>query len=177
MRNKPLPNDVATLQALLEQQQEQNDFLRNQLEQLQQKLDNLLHILYGQSSEKRSKKKSEATEKSDDDSDPHPPAGENKSTKKKPKRKPLPDNLPRVREEYDIAEEDKTCKSCGSQLKKSQKKSKSYSIARQYNFFFANSYILNMLAAAGNAAQKCCPSQQGLLKKARQHPDCLLKSS
>ncbi len=118
MKNKPLPNDVAMLQALLKQQQEQNDFLRNQLEQLQQKLDNLLHILYGQSSEKRSKKKSDNIKGSDDDGDPHSPAGGNKPASIKPKRKPLPDNLPRVREEYDIAEEDKTCIACGKQLKK-----------------------------------------------------------
>jgi transposase len=126
MKNKPLPNDVATLQALLRQQQEQNDFFKNafeeqkkQNEQLQQKLDNLLRILYGQSSEKRPKKKADSSKKSDDDSDPHPPGNvENKEIKKKPKRQPLPEHLPRIREEYDIAEEDKTCSSCSKELKK-----------------------------------------------------------
>lgn len=50
MKNKPLPNDVATLQALLAQQQEQINFFKIAFEE----------------------------QKKQDDSDPHPPAGENK---------------------------------------------------------------------------------------------------
>jgi len=38
-------------------------------------------------------------------------------TRKKPGRKPLPNNLPRVRQEYDLAEEEKHCK-CGATLTK-----------------------------------------------------------
>lgn len=175
MRNKPLPNDVATLQALLEQQQEQNDFLRNQLEQLQQKLDNLLHILYGQSSEKRSKKKSEATEKSDDDSDPHPPAGENKSTKKKPKRKPLPDNLPRVREEYDIAEEDKTCKSCGSQLKKISEEIQELLDCAPVQFFVRQRVHFKYACTCGKCSPKMLPFPARVIEKGKATPGLLAK--
>ncbi|MFA6037484.1 MAG: hypothetical protein WC748_05125 [Legionellales bacterium] len=64
MKNKQSHNDTEALlkeqngflKKSLNAQQEQNKNLLNQIEQLQHTLDNLLRILYGQSSEKKSKK-------------------------------------------------------------------------------------------------------------------------
>lgn len=172
MKNKPLPNDVVTLQALLKQQQEQIEFLkvafeeqRKQNEQLQQKLDHLLHLLYGQSSEKRPKKKSDSSEKSDDDNDPHPPADKNKREPKKPKRKPLPDHLPRIREEYDIAEEDKTCNACGKELKKISEEIQELLDCAPLKFFVRQRVHFKYACSCGKCAPKIMPFPARVIEK------------
>lgn len=189
MKNKPLSNDVATLQALLKQQQEQNKFFKtaldeqkeqnksllNQIEQLQCKFDNLLHMLYGQSSEKRSKKKPEANKETDDDSDPHPPAGENKPTKQKPKRKPLPDNLPRVREEYDIAEEDKVCIACGKPLKKISEEVQELLDCAPVQFFVRQRVHFKYACSCGKCGQKMLPFPARVIEKGMATPSLLAK--
>ena len=179
MKNKLLSNDVATLQALLAQQQEQNDFFKNtlkeqqdqnknllnQIEHLQHKLDNLLRILYGQSSEKNSKKKSESSEKSDDDGEPHPPGGKNKSESIKPKRKPLSDHLPRVREEYDIAEEDKTCIACGKALKKISEEIQELLDCAPVQFFVRQRIHFKYACSCGKCSPKMLPFPARVIEK------------
>lgn len=114
---KPTPYDLEELLKLLHEQQEINASqqqtilkMAEQMEQLQHRLDKLLHLLYGTQSEKKTKLKSEAL-----------PTDTRVNTQdKKPKevtsnangRRSLPNDLLRVRVEHDVPEDQRGCPCC-----------------------------------------------------------------
>ncbi len=96
------------LQVITEQQQTIQK-LHQQLEQLQHRLDKMLHLLYGTKSEKKLTPKPE-----------EPSASSGASSSKEPKsttsnangRRPLPIDLRRERVEHDVPEDQRACKCC-----------------------------------------------------------------
>lgn len=114
---KPPLNDPEELLRLLQQQQEinvaqQETILKmaEQMEKLQQRLDKLLHLLYGTKSEKISK--TAAIEKPSDNTPESNTKAKSKSPSNGNGRRPLPPDLPRVRVEHDVPEEKRACPCC-----------------------------------------------------------------
>ncbi|MBS0290273.1 MAG: IS66 family transposase zinc-finger binding domain-containing protein [Proteobacteria bacterium] len=101
-------DNTVLLQVITEQQQTIQK-LHQQLEQLQHRLDKMLHLLYGTKSEKKSKFKPE-----------EPAVHSGTPSSKEPKstpsnsngRRQLPIDLRRERLEYDLPEEQRSCKCC-----------------------------------------------------------------
>ncbi len=136
---QPLPDDIASLQQLLLEQQALLESKDCELEakdskifELNQSYQTLLeqfrlaqHHRFGRSSEVcevQGELFNEAETLAEDgtlevDTTPEPETTPPK-TKEKPKRKPLPDHLPRVQVIHDIDEADKQCDCCGHQLQK-----------------------------------------------------------
>ena len=115
MLPKELQTDPATFIQLLAQKQATIDKLTEQWFQVQQRLDKLLHLLYGTKSEKHKSKELSVKEvvvsqKSSAKSEAEKETGSHG-------RHPLPLELPRVRVEYDLIEEQQYC-SCGSKMHK-----------------------------------------------------------
>ena len=116
---KPFNDERETLLKLLHEQQECNAIqqktilkMTEQLEHLQQRLDKLLHLLYGTKSEKKPQPSPETPPIVDASSRP----ANKKSSRTIPSnangRRPLPTDLPRVRIEHDVPEEQRGCKCC-----------------------------------------------------------------
>lgn len=84
------------------------------IEQLHHQLEKLQRLLFGQKSEKR---KTDKEDQSDDSSTPENKVlGLSISPQGKNGRKRLPEELPRLKVEHDLAEEEKTCSNCQSAL-------------------------------------------------------------
>jgi transposase len=124
---KPLPDDPAKLKALLIRErsasEQREDKLKQQIHSLLEALRLEKHRLYGKSSEK-APDQSELFDEADssiDETDVVPdeqvPAVDAKSIpkNKRPVRKPLPPELPRVRHVIELSEEERQC-SCGCTL-------------------------------------------------------------
>jgi len=136
---QPLPDNIASLQQLLLEQQALLESKDSELEakdskifELNQSYQTLLeqfrlaqHHRFGRSSEvceSQGELFNEAETVAEDDTlavDTTPePDTTSAKTKEKPKRKPLPAHLPRVQVIHDIDEADKQCDCCGHQLQK-----------------------------------------------------------
>ena len=120
---KPLPDDPAKLKALLLKERSANENLKQQILSLLEALRLGKHRLYGKSSEK-APDQSELFDEADSGideadvvADEHVPAVLAQSTvkNKRPARKPLPAELPRVRHVIELSEEDRQC-ACGCTL-------------------------------------------------------------
>ena len=119
---KHLPDDPAKLKALLLKERSANENLKQQIHSLLEALRLEKHRLYGKSSEK-APNQSELFDEADtclDEIDlvnDDAPAVEPKPTpkNKRPTRKPLPPELPRVRHVIELSEEERQC-SCGCTL-------------------------------------------------------------
>ncbi len=114
---EPLPDDPASLKALVK-----NLISKNAL--LEERLRILLHKQFGASSEKSSPDQQDLFNEAEQDQ-PEPESTEPEETeevtvpehtRKKPGRKPLPKHLPRVREEHDLNDDEKQCSCCGGEL-------------------------------------------------------------
>lgn len=123
---KPISNDSEELLKLLREQQERNAAqqetilkMAEQMEQLQQRLEKLLHLLYGTKSEKKPKPKPEASPTS---SDAQPSTqkkqGSQTTTSKANGRRPLPADLPRVRVEHEVPEDQRGCQCCWHKMQR-----------------------------------------------------------
>jgi transposase len=123
----PLPNDVATLQAMIRELLETLKKAKHDRDGLQQRLDLLLRKLYGQKAERFDPNQpwllpemapdaanaDAATDAPDD-----PETTDDKATTKKTKvkghgRQPLPKDLPRQRTEHTLPEAARICPCCG----------------------------------------------------------------
>jgi transposase len=102
----PLPEDVPTLQRLLRQALAEVRRLRQDHEQLRQRLDQARRLHFGRRSE-RSRARQRRV----------PPGTETEGAAERPGhgRQALPEHLPRQRVEYDLTEAEKYCPSCGQQ--------------------------------------------------------------
>ncbi len=110
----PLPDDNPELVAWITS-------LINKNNLLEERLRILLHKQFGASSEKTSPDQQELFNEAEQDQ-PEPETVEDdvitvpEHTRKKRGRKPLPKNLPRVREEHDLPDSEKQCQCCGGDL-------------------------------------------------------------
>jgi transposase len=113
MKKRPNNTDNATLLKVISEQQQTIKSLHQELEQLQHKLDKLLHPLYGTKSEKKS---TSPTDSSPPVVNRVVPAQEKKETNSNTLnldgRRPLPSDLPRVRVEHDVPENKRNCPCC-----------------------------------------------------------------
>lgn len=120
-----LPDDIEALKALLlsqqEAHQEKEKYLELELDHLREQLNLLLHKRFGASSEKQH---SDQIELFDEDAALAESAPEAESddiavpshTRRRGKRSPLPDILPRVEVIHDLPEDEKTCPHDGHAL-------------------------------------------------------------
>jgi transposase len=106
----PLPTDVSTLQAMVRELLATVAELRKTVEAQQHRIDDLARRLYGKKSERVT------------DDNPAPvdsptplrvPQHEQAARRRGHGRRPLPDDLPRERVEYDLDEAEKACPCCG----------------------------------------------------------------
>lgn len=117
MKKKADNTDNAVLLQVISEQQKTIEKLHEQLEQLQHRLDKMLHLLYGTKSEK--KPKSDASPPSDTPSNTALDKKEPKSSVSNAKgRRPLPTELPRVRVEHDVPEEHRGCSCCWHKMQR-----------------------------------------------------------
>ncbi|MET4693790.1 IS66 family transposase [Endozoicomonas lisbonensis] len=111
----PLPDNNPELIAWV-----QSILAKNAL--LEERLRLLLHKQFGASSEKTSPDQQELFNEAEQDQPEQPEPDPEESvtvaehTRQKKGRKPLPKDLPRVREEHDIRDDEKNCSGCGNQL-------------------------------------------------------------
>jgi transposase len=115
MLQKDLTADPTVLVQLLAERQATIDKLTEQLCQLQQRLDKLLHLLYGTKSERQKPKELSVKEVVESQSTYSKPTLEKSLTGHG--RRPLPPELPRVRVEYDLIGEQQYC-SCGCKMQR-----------------------------------------------------------
>ncbi|WP_444996928.1 IS66 family transposase [Aliikangiella sp. IMCC44359] len=119
MKHSPdiFPDDMAALKALLLTEREKNKQLMAQNQYLLEQFRLAQHKRFGQSSEAHEEQLdlfNEAEQIADEGIEP-----EKESisyTRNKPKRKPLPQDLPREVIIHDIADEEKVCDCCGGEL-------------------------------------------------------------
>ncbi len=124
---KHMSQEPQALLKLLHEQQERNAAqqetilkMAEQLEKLQHRLDQLLGLLYGVQSEKKLKAKAETPTTSSDTALP------TEQGKKEAKsnasnangRRPLPSDLPRMRIEHDVPEEQRSCECCSLKMQR-----------------------------------------------------------
>ncbi len=119
LATKPLPDDPATLKTLLLKERSANENLKQQIHSLLEALRLEKHRLYGSSSEK-TPDQSELFDEADtgvDEVDDEAPVIDAKPIpkNKRPVRKPLPPEYPRVRHVIELSEEERQC-SCGCTL-------------------------------------------------------------
>jgi transposase len=107
--------DNSTLLQVINGQQATIDKLTEQLTQLQHRLDKLLHLLYGTKTEKQKKPSKE--NKTDEQGQVVPSVQTKKQSRVPAKngRRPLPPELPRVQQEYDLPLEQQQC-ACGCKM-------------------------------------------------------------
>ena len=117
-----LPDDPLLLKALVRSLFQKNSILENKNTFLEERLRILLHKQFGASSEKTSPDQQELfNEAEQDQPEPSEPEPEENVTvaehsRNKKGRKPLPKDLPRIREEHDIGDDEKNCNCCGGEL-------------------------------------------------------------
>ena len=116
----PLPNDPAVLQMMIHELLTTLQARDRELEGVRHRLDLLLRRVYGPRAERYDPNQpllfevSEAVPVAEPEPAQEPEATETVVVVKKTKgRKPLPENLPRERREYDLTEEAKRCPCCG----------------------------------------------------------------
>ena len=110
---KKLDNDNTVLLQVITEQQKTIEKLHQQLEQLQFRLDKMLHLLYGTKSEKKPKTKPEEPSASSDAPTTSLDKKESKSnTSNANGRRQLPNDLRRERVEHDVPEDQRACKCC-----------------------------------------------------------------
>ncbi|HXW60298.1 MAG TPA: IS66 family transposase, partial [Myxococcota bacterium] len=106
--------DPEKLQEIIVAQQATILKLSEQLEQLQQRIDKLLHLLYGVKSEKK-----RSNEPALEPFPKQPVQSHQKSNESKANgRRPLPSDLPRVRVEHDVPEEQRACACCWHKMQR-----------------------------------------------------------
>lgn len=110
-QNKAFTKQIELLTKQLEILTTQNQQQQLLTEKLQQQLDVLLRTTFGKKSEKKKPTGKDDDENSDNKGKGKPPKTGDKS-KKKPKRKPLPDNLSREQIYYELTEQERTCQYC-----------------------------------------------------------------
>lgn len=119
MKKLDTPHDASLLQ-VIEKQQQTIINMTEQIEKLQQRIDKLLHLLYGTKSEKTTKPKSNA--KVDALSSLAPPAlplsSQESTSSNANGRRPLPEDFPRVRVEHDVPEEQRGCQCCHRKMQR-----------------------------------------------------------
>ena len=120
LRPETLPNDVELLKEMLLKQQKVNERLESKISTLEEVLRLERHRRFGASSEKAPgqgelfDEAEEIAESQVDGDTVEQPLAES-TVKSKPTRKPLPANLPRVRQLTDLSDNEKHCE-CGCQL-------------------------------------------------------------
>jgi transposase len=126
---KTLPEDIdslkQTIAGMAEAQAELEKRYRSEIDYLQERIRLLQNELFGRKTEKRPLPEDAGQLKLFNEVEVLCPAAEDVKaadtmaipahTRKKPKRKPLPENLPRVEVVHDLAEEEKIC-ACGAPL-------------------------------------------------------------
>ena len=117
-----LPDDPLLLKALVRSLFQKNSILENKNTFLEERLRILLHKQFGASSEKTSPDQQELfNEAEQDQPEPSEPEPEENVTvaehsRNKKGRKPLPKDLPRIRQEHDMGDDEKNCNCCGGEL-------------------------------------------------------------
>lgn len=127
MKTATLPNDLDALKAIIIDQgtaiREQKERYESKIEFLEERLRFLQRELFGRKTEKRPRPDDPQQLGLFDEAEKiigeKKPEGETvvvpEHTRQKPKRKPLPEELPRIEVIHDIGEEEKVCR-CGSAL-------------------------------------------------------------
>lgn len=121
----PLPDDVATLKAMIYELLQALKDVRQDREAVQQRLDLLLRRLYGPKAERFDPNQpwliaemAPGQDSASAEPEPDPAAAQDTTTTEKKKakghgRKPLPADLPRERVEHTLAEAERMCPCCG----------------------------------------------------------------
>lgn len=119
----PLPDNSPELIAWINALILEKDQWQEKCLQIEERLRLLLHKQFGASSEKVSPDQQDLFNEAEQDQPETEGEEETESevivpehTRKKRGRKPLPKHLPRVREEHDLAEDEKQCSCCGGEL-------------------------------------------------------------
>ena len=133
MDAKALPNDISLCHNLIKELFDSLGKYENRVGHLQHRIEQLIHQLYGRKSERLEdidpelllpfiqeyvKEQAESNGEQKSESKKEPAKEEITYTRNKPKRKPLPADLPREKIEYDLAESQKICDCCGEQLER-----------------------------------------------------------
>jgi len=133
MDAKTLPNDIDLLKQMVAELLTSLQNKDQRIGKLQHYLEQLLRQRYGRKSERLEdidpelllpfiqeyiKEQAEQNKDEDIDSKKEPAKEEITYTRNKPKRKKLPEDLPRDKVEYDLEDSEKVCDCCGEQLQR-----------------------------------------------------------
>ncbi|MDH5233103.1 MAG: IS66 family transposase zinc-finger binding domain-containing protein, partial [Gammaproteobacteria bacterium] len=124
LKTDDLPNDIEALKDIIRIQQSRESYLQNQIDQLLEQIRLARHQRFGSQSEKSSPDQLGLFNEAETDQ-PDIETLDNTSTgttvqshqRKKPGRKPLPAELPRIEVIHDLDESEKTCPYDGHLLK------------------------------------------------------------